>query len=366
VIAFLRGMRTRSVQVAFLILLVVCSAQLAYWLADEVRYTANVQAQRRFAYETEAGAAAAMLRRGATWRDAGAMHRDLVIAADSMSVSVAPEALAQLDAERFHRLNRYAWEGAFFLAVLLAAMAVVLRAIREEAELRRRQENFLTAVSHELKTPLASLRLSVETLAMRDPPAGRRAELVQRLLSDLDRLQRMIANILDASRLAADPVHTGTERVSLNDEVAAVIDELRDLAGENDVHVHADVPPNVVVRADHDGVRTIVRNLVHNAIKAASGGGHVTIVGSTADGRTRFEVRDDGAGFPPREAARLFEKFYRVEANGRARSTGTGLGLYLVRRCAELDGGTVAAESAGPGLGARFTVTWPATGGHDA
>ena len=356
----------RPLQMGFLVLLAVCSAQLAYWMADEVRYTAHVQARLRGAYEAEAKSARALLRTGAAWRDVSPMYPEIGLSADSSTVQVAPHVLAELESARFHRLNRYAWEGAFFLAVLLAAMAVVYRAVREQAELRQRQENFLAAVSHELKSPLASLRLSVETLAMRDPPAARRAELVQRLLGDLGRLQRMIANILDASRLSAAATRAAPTRVALAEAVSSVVDELREHAAEQGVALVTDVAAALVVWADPEGVRTVVRNLLHNGIRAASGGRHVTVRGSRADGWAQLEVRDDGIGFPPHEAAHLFEKFYRVEGGGAARAGGTGLGLYLVWRCVSLDGGRVTGESAGPGCGASFTVSWPTATEHAA
>jgi signal transduction histidine kinase len=312
------------------VLLAVCSAQLAYWMIDEARYTSTVRERLRAAYVAEGR-------------------------------PLAPAIAAQLDAERFHRMNRYAWEGAFFLVVLVAAMAVVYQALRDEAELRRRQENFLAAVSHELKSPLASLQLSVETLAMRDPPAERRAELVRRLLGDLARLERMIGNLLDTSRVSAAEIRTAPERLVLAEEVAAVFDEVREHAAEQQARLRAEVPAELLISADPEGVRTVLRNLVHNAIKATSGGGEVAVSAAGVDDRVRLEVRDDGIGFPPHEATRVFEKFYRIEGDGRARSSGgTGLGLYLVWRFVQLDGGSVHAESSGPGRGATFTVSWPA------
>jgi signal transduction histidine kinase len=319
----------RPMQVGFLILLTVCSAQLGYWMLDEVRYTARVEARLRTAYE-------------------------------SGTPAVDPGVLSRLHEERFHRLNRYAWEGAFFLAVLLASMAVVHRAVREESDLRRRQEDFLAAMSHELKSPLASLRLSVDTIAMRDPPPTRRAELVERLQADLGRLQRMITNVLDTSRLASGEIRGAPERQVLADDVAAVVDEMKGQALDGASRVHVDVPNDLVIVVDPDGVRTVLRNLVHNAIKATNGGGDVHVHAERGDGIVRLQVRDNGTGFPPSEATRLFDKFYRVEGDNRARTGGTGLGLYLVKRCVELDGGTLFAESEGPGRGACFTVTWPA------
>ncbi len=320
-----RSPSTRSVQVGFFLLLVVCAAQLAFWMWDEWRYTA--------------------------------MMTDRLSAALA-ATGAGAEQLAQLDAERSHRLNRYAWEGAFFLSVLLAAMAVVLKALREDAELRRRQEQFLAAVSHEFKSPLASLRLSVETLALRDPAAAERAELVRRIVVELGRLERMVSNTLDTSRLASGG-EAHPERVPLEAVVHEMIEELAEFAAECGVRVAALVPPGLVVHADRDGVRTVVRNLLHNAIKASPRGGEVRVRGEAELHDVVLEVSDDGVGFAPKEAARLFEQFYRVEGDGRGRMQGTGLGLYLVERLVAHAGGRVRAQSAGHGLGAVFTVRWP-------
>ena len=351
----------RALQIAFLALLTICVAQLAYWMADEYRYTADIRAHRRAEYEANTQWADELRRAGVSWGQIARMHPELERAPDG-SIRVTARALAQLDADRFHRMNRYAWEGAFFLVVLFGAMSVVYTTIREEAALRRRQDLFLAASSHELKSPLASLRLSADTLALRDPPPARRAELVERIFADLGRLDRTIANILDASRLSGDGVHLVREQLSLAQAVGSVVEELRALAGESGIRVDVDIPAALTVHADREGVYTVVRNLVHNAIKASRAGvpgAVVALVGTRDDGHVRLDVRDHGMGFEPAEAARLFDKFYRIESRGQERLPGTGLGLYLVRRCMELESGSVHASSDGPGRGACFTVRWP-------
>jgi signal transduction histidine kinase len=307
------------------VLLVVCAAQLAYWLWDEVRYTGVVTEQLRSAYT---------------------------------ALDVPADALAQLDRDRARRLNRYGWEGAFFLAVLLAAMAVVLKALKEEAELRRRQEQFLAAVSHEFKSPLASLRLSVETLAMRDPAGPQRLELLRRIQVELGRLERMIHNTLDTSRLATGGAPS-PERVLVRELAEEMLEELREFAQECGVRIAMEVPPALAVHADRDAMRTVLRNLLHNAVKASPREGEVQFVARAESGEATLVVRDAGIGFDGKEAPRLFEQFYRVEGDGRGRMQGTGLGLYLVERLVTHAGGRVRAESAGPGQGATFTVHWP-------
>jgi signal transduction histidine kinase len=349
----------RLTQMGFIVLLLTCSAQLAYWMADEWRYTQTVREHRRAAYEQQARSSQALLRAGVPWSTIAASEPEIELGADGVP-RVSSAMLAQLDADRFHRLNRYAWEGTFFLVVLIGAMGVVYTALREEHSLRRQQDDFLAAASHEFKSPLASLRLSAETVALRDPAPARRAELVQRLLSDIGRLDQLIENVLDASRLSRDHVRASRERVDLATLVASVADELRPLAEDCAVHVRVEIPSGLCVDADPDGVRTIARNLIHNGIKAArpnSGTVHVR-AGQDVTGVT-IRVEDDGIGFAPDESRGLFQKFHRIEANGQERLPGTGLGLFLVRRCAEIDGAEVSASSDGPGRGARFEVRWP-------
>jgi signal transduction histidine kinase len=352
--------RTRRLQLGFLVLLIIATAELGWWLVDQVRYTGEVRAQQQADYEADTGAARAMLRAGQSWAQVHALFPALTASGDRRTIAVSPGVIGTLDRQHFHRLDRYAWEGAFFFAVLLGAMGVVYRALREEAELRRRQEQFLAGMSHELKSPLASLRLSVETLALRDPPSAQRAELVRRMLVELGRLQGMIGNVLDTSRLASAGGRHTPEQLALAEEVACAAEDLADFATEGDVSIDAAIPPELTVVADRDATLLVLRNLLHNAIKASPPGRAVRVRAEATNGHVTLVVRDEGAGFPPDEAPHLFEKFYRVDREERSRMQGTGLGLYLVRRHVELDHGTVSATSPGPDQGATFTVIWPA------
>lgn len=357
------GRRTQKLQIGFLVLLAVCSAQLGWWLVDQVIYTHEVQVQMEAGWRKDVIEAREMLRVGAARADVQRLYPDLQFDPDSVSLDTA--VLGQLDRARFRRLNRYAWEGAFFLAVLLGAMAIVYRALRDQAELHRRQEDFLATFSHELKSPLASVCLSAETLSLRDPPAERRAELVARLLQDLARLNRLIGNILDASRLSAPATRTSPEALLMAEEVRGVVEEVTIQAAESRTTITTDIPETLVIRADREAVHTVLRNLLHNAIRAATGG-TVAVSARVDGGWAHVEVWDDGIGFDPALTSRLFGKFYRPEGADPSQRGGTGLGLYLVRSYAALDGGTVGASSDGPGRGATFTVHWPLSKGGAA
>jgi signal transduction histidine kinase len=175
----------------------------------------------------------------------------------------------------------------------------------------------------------------------------------------------MIANILDASRLAAEsPRHGGRERIMLAAEVRAVLDELHSHMTHQGTRIQVDVPADVAIQANPECARTVLRNILDNAIKATAENGDITVRADQGDGQVRCIVRDSGIGFPPQEGDRLFEKFYRVEQDTRPRGAGTGLGLYLAWQCARVDYGSISATSEGPGRGATFTITWLASHGE--
>ncbi len=247
-------------------------------------------------------------------------------------------------------------------------MAVLAQALHQDAQLRRRQQNFLAAVTHEFKSPLASIKLSAETLSLRDPPPDKRRVLVERLLADVDRLEAMIGNILDTARLEEGRVQLKPERVSVASAVRALAEEVGPRAAAAGVTLDASVEPALEVQADPLALRTVLRNLVDNAIKAtaAAGGGTVTVRAEEAGGFVKLVVRDTGVGFAARESNQLFEKFYRPGDELRRKTRGSGLGLYIVRRFVELEHGRVSAHSDGPGRGAEFTVLWPVPRGGRA
>jgi signal transduction histidine kinase len=319
--------RSRLLRIAFLAILVFSAAQVVWWMVDQRRLV-RLEMERMARAEVNA------------------------------------EELAALAGEHTHRLRQYAWEGGFFLLVLAACMAVIARTLREESQLRRRQQNFIASVTHELKSPLASLQLAAETIALRRPEGEKLERLIDRMRGDVRRLEGMVGKILDTASLEAGQLQLKKERLDLGRIADEVAEELADRARERGVEIVRAVPAGLCVAADPAAARTIVRNLLDNALRAtaAAGGGTITLAGRALAGEVELEVRDTGVGFDPAEASRLFEKFYRPGDELRRTSRGTGLGLYVVRRFAELENGRVGATSDGPGKGARFVVAWPACG----
>jgi len=360
--------RPRLFEIAILALLGICVAQVVYWILEEASYTTAVEERLIGLFEADARAASRMLEEGVGAEELRQLYPHLLVSDEGgqgVGVAVDPETLQALDRERHGRLNRYGWEGSFFLVVLLSGMGILVRTLRRDADLRRRQQNFLAAVTHEFKSPLASMRLSAETLELRDPEPEARGELVGRLLSELDRLEGMVTDLLDTTRLEEGALEHRPDAVDLAALGEELIARLEPAARERSVSLTCALEPAARPHADATLVRIVLSNLLDNAIAASAraGGGEVSLESERAGQEVRLRVRDGGVGFPPSEASLLFEKFYRPGDELRRDGPGTGLGLYLVRSYVELEGGRVEAESGGPGQGALFTVHWPTTPG---
>lgn len=356
----------RAYQIAFLVLLIVCFAQATYWILEHTTYTRQVRDRFAALYSADAGAAERLLDAGGTAEEVEQLFPHLAVQS-SGDVRVRPENLNALYDERRSRVNRFGWEGTFFLVVLIAAMLVILQALRQNTRLLRRQRNLLAAVTHEFKSPLASVKLSAETLQLRRPEAEDATRLADRIVRDVDRLEVLVTNLLETARIEDREVELRPRAVALDGVVDALLDDERQRLGEGGARVDyvGEVPSNVAVQADAEALNTVLANLLSNATKSvtAAGGGSIRVsarpAGADKD-QVEVEIRDDGLGFEPREAGRLFEKFYRPGDEMRRRTRGSGLGLFLVRHLVELHGGSVEASSEGPGRGASFRVRWPA------
>jgi len=321
---------SKVLQLGFIALLFVCIVQVAWWITDNLRYTSEV--------------------------------RDEIAAV----TAVAPDAgaaLEQLDAASSGRVNRYLWEGGFFLLVLLAGMGVLTRTIRHDAELRRRQQNFLAAVSHEFKSPLASTQLAAETLVLRAAEDDSK-RLGQRILEDCERLLRMVDNLLDTTRLEEGRHTLAPEETQLAELIEPALAGIGDRSARHGVATSMDVAADLSINADRAAVETILRNLIDNALKACiAGEGHwITVSARRENDQVVVSISDDGHGFPPEDAELMFEKFHRLGDELTRTTPGTGLGLYIVKRRAAMSGARIMATSGGPGSGATFTVSWPESG----
>lgn len=253
--------------------------------------------------------------------------------------------------------------GAILFAVLIAG--VVLNTVFLVREIRRneRQDSFLNAVTHELKTPIASIRLYLETLQRRAVDETHRQKFYGIMRSDTDRLLATVEQVLKAGELGQR--HRVQQRVRL--EFKPLIAEcIATVCLRHHLEIDAiellEIPGAVrlFVVGNPDDLRSAVLNLLENAVKYSPAGAHVTCSLRIEDYTWAvLAIKDSGIGIPPAELKRIFKRFYRASTSDQVKIKGTGLGLFLVRTIARQHGGSVRAESDGPGAGATMLLKLP-------
>jgi signal transduction histidine kinase len=350
---------SRVFQVTALALVIVAAVQAGYWLVDQRSYAIEKVRDSRALYTQQIIAAQALLDSGTSPEQVRTMLPG--VAVNEQRASLSPEVDQFLMSEERRRINQYAWEGGFFLLALAVCNGVIFRALRAEARVRQEQDNFLALVSHQFKTPLASLQLSLETMAMRPLSADQSRTLIDRMLSDLARMEAMVTQILESNRLERGRIDLKVEPIELGGAVARVVAHLDERATKEKITISAEIARGMYVLADPLALDVVVRNLLENAIAAVTpvGGGTISLTARRVSDEVELSVRDTGVGFRPADGARLFEKFTRLHPGGGSSYFGTGLGLYIVRRLMQLAGGRVSAHSEGVGQGAQFVLAWP-------
>jgi two-component system sensor histidine kinase SenX3 len=250
----------------------------------------------------------------------------------------------------------------FFVLIIIGLVLNTTFLIRE---IRRNEQHdaFINAVTHELKTPIASIRLHLETLKARELREEQRQDFYNVVLADTDRLLQTVEQVLRAGRTG----HRGRRINSALIDFGGLVSECVDLA-----RVRYDLEPRSVnyyelvsgerpqVSGDAEELRAAVSNLLDNAIKYSDQEVQVSVeVAALDQKRVAVRIRDRGVGIPSAQLKRIFKRFYRVPGRVMARVKGTGLGLFIVRSVVEKHGGRVFAESPGLGQGSTFTIQLP-------
>jgi two-component system, OmpR family, sensor histidine kinase SenX3 len=251
--------------------------------------------------------------------------------------------------------------GIFFMAIIVG---IVLNTIFLVREVRRNEQHdgFINAVTHELKTPIASIRLHLETLQSREVDETHRKEFYSVMLTDTARLLRTVEQVLEAGR-------TGQRRRRIDRSVidlGAVVQEcLQTVQTQLNPAIiqyseSLDDGSRPLVLGDHDELRVAVSNLVDNAVKYSRESPRVAVeVAAFDENRLAIRVTDSGIGIARGQLKHTFKRFYRIPKRMVLRVKGSGLGLFIVRSVVERHGGKVFAESAGEGMGSTFTIVLP-------
>ena len=252
--------------------------------------------------------------------------------------------------------------GILLFALIIAGIIVYTVFLVMEIQRNEEHDTFINAVTHELKTPLASIRLYLDTLKARPVADAQRQEFYDVMLADVDRLRHTVDQVLKAGVLREK--QRAAIRTPL--DMGLLARECVDLAVTRHhlqpgaIALEAHDGASLLVRGDAEELRTVISNLLDNAVKYSGSDVRVTVsLAAPAPDTIWVRVQDRGVGIPRKQLKRIFNRFYRVQARGIRQVKGTGLGLYIVRTIARAHGGRVFAQSEGEGRGATFTVELP-------
>jgi signal transduction histidine kinase len=250
----------------------------------------------------------------------------------------------------------------FFLLIITGLVLNTIFLIRE---IRRNEQHdaFINAVTHELKTPLASIRLYLETLQRHDLDEKKRREFYDVMLADNDRLVQTVEQVLRAGKAGHRRRKLNLRKVDIAELAQECVELARvryDLNADSLSFVESANGERPQVRADADELRGAISNLLDNAVKYSVKDVQIAVqVEPIDDKKVAVRIKDNGIGIPSAQLKRIFKRFYRVPGRVMGRIKGTGLGLFIVRSVVERHGGKVFAESEGRGKGSRFTIQLP-------
>ena len=253
--------------------------------------------------------------------------------------------------------------GIIFFAAIIAGMILNTSFLIREIKRNEQHDSFINAVTHELKTPITSIRLYLETLQRRDVDEKKRQQFYGLMLNDTDRLVHTVEQVLKAGETRFKSGRRDRTEIDFGGLVSECLELARTRHNLTAKALQYRKPRNgnqITVRGDAEELRTAVTNVLDNAIKYSKDNVDVSAQIDTPDEKhVLLRVRDHGMGIPVDELKRVFKRFYRVRGRSRAQVKGTGLGLFIVRSIAKKHGGKVFAESAGEGRGTTITLELP-------
>ncbi len=246
-------------------------------------------------------------------------------------------------------------EGAVFFSILAFAIFQIRKSIRKDIELSRQQKNFLLAVTHELKTPIASVKLYLQTLKRHQLDADKRSEIADNALEENERLQQIIDNILSVAQLENKTFQLHGEQVNIADSIRQAI-RVHELKQNAQFAVHCD--DHLTHYLDKNAWHSILSNLIDNALKYAGDFPRITITCEQHDSGIQIVFEDNGEGVPDEKMDLIFQRFVRLGNEETRNAKGVGLGLYIIRELVKAMHGTIRAENV-PGGGLRFVLNFP-------
>jgi signal transduction histidine kinase len=257
--------------------------------------------------------------------------------------------------------NRWLLAGGIISLVIVMSVVVMFSVflMREIVEVRR-QQTFIDSVTHELKSPLASIKLCLDTLARSELSVEQRERLRQMMLTDVERLSVFVDDILEASRIAHGRRTQSWTTVSMPTLINHSIDGIQKRYNLDRTAFQIDMPAELTITTDPTALETVLKNLLDNAVKYSPSPPTISVsVKPNDQGQVELQVTDRGIGIEKNNLKRIFRRFYRIPSDEVYARSGTGLGLYVVAALVRNLGGHIEAHSEGPNLGTSMRVHLP-------
>lgn len=248
-------------------------------------------------------------------------------------------------------------EGLVMLAIILAGVYVLFLYWRRQSNLYREQKDFISQVTHELKSPLASIKLHLETIRLRKPPPEKLERFLDTMLEDTERLDNLLSNLLMVAKLEQRRRASQYPVVDFSAFVTRYMERQRGKLPEGG-SITLDIEEGVRAAIDAEGMETALRNLFENAVLYSPASPEIRVTLRREGGRCILYFQDSGTGIEAQELKKVFRKFYRVRRPGET-IRGTGLGLWIVSSVVKEHGGTIEVASEGIGKGTTFTISLP-------
>ncbi len=258
------------------------------------------------------------------------------------------------DAEK-RKTTQYVAEGTTFLALIILGAVFVFRATRRQLKLSQQQQNFMMAITHELKTPIAITQLNLETLQKRKLDEEKQQKLITNTLQEANRLNTLCNNILLASQLDSGAYTVMQQEINFSDLVEGCIDDFTNRYPHR--RIEEKIAESIYLNGETLHLQILVNNLIENALKYSPKESVINIFLREEQGRIKLSVMDTGPGIAPDEKLRIFEKFYRSGNENTRKAKGTGLGLYLCKKITESHNGYISVTDNTPS-GSNFTISF--------
>ena len=256
-------------------------------------------------------------------------------------------------------------EGVFFSLMVLGGVYVMFVLLKKELKLESQQKNFILSITHELKSPLSSIKLYLQTMLSKPVPPEKQKQFFNHSLYDVERLERLVENVLEAARLERGEFHFDMKPVQLFEVLNPCIQKIRSYAEDEEIDLTVKMDEKVEILGDRHGMLSVFNNLIENAVKYSITPKRISIRLYRDQRDAFFEIEDNGPGIAKTDIAYIFDRFYRAGNEMTRNTKGTGIGLYLVKKITEAHRGEISVRSAATSeTGALFQIRIPLLNKH--